>query len=55
MRGLGLFMANIQNTRICHKDIMMVFRLFFICIGVGQGNSNRGPEEFIRNEALSNF
>ena len=54
MRGLGLFMANIQNTRICHKDIMMVLRLSFICIGMGQRNSTRGPEEFVRNEALSN-
>ena len=34
---------------------MMVLRLSFICIGVGQGNSNQGPEEFVRNEALSNF
>ena len=29
--------------------------LSFICIDVGQGNSTRGPEEFVRNEALSNF
>ena len=55
MSGLGLFMANIQNTRICRKNIMMVLRLSFICIVVGQGNSTRGPEEFVRNEALSNF
>ena len=49
-----LLMANIQNTRICHQD-MMGLRLSFICIDVGQGNSTRGPEVFVRNEALSNF
>ena len=37
------------------RRIMMDLRLPFICIGVGQGNSYRGPEEFVRNEALSNF
>ena len=32
---------------------MMVLSLSFIRIGVGQGNSTKGPEEFVRNEALS--
>ena len=55
MRGLCLAYGKYPNTRICHQVLMMGLRLSFICIGVGQGNSTRGPEEFVRNEALSNF
>ena len=36
--GYVLLMANIQSTRICHKDIMMGLRLAFICIGVGHND-----------------
>ena len=39
-----LLMANIQNTRIWHKDIMVGLRLSFICIDLGQGYSTRGLE-----------
>ena len=47
-----MLIANIQTTRICHKDIMMDLRLTFICTGVGQGNSTRirqkcGSVEFL--------
>ena len=30
-------------------------RVSFICIVVGQGNPTRGPELFVRNEALPSF
>ena len=53
-RGLCLAYGKYQNTRIYHQD-MIGLRLSFICIGVGQGNSTRGPEEFVRNEALLSF
>ena len=55
MIGLCLAYGKYSKYQDLLTDIMMGLRLSFICIGVGQGNSTRGPEEFVRNEALSNF
>ena len=55
MMGLCLVYGKYSKYQDLPLDIMMGLRLSFICIGFVQGNSTRGPEEFVRNEALSNF